>query len=293
MRVRITPFVLIPLSSLLLAACAGSPVRHALETNNRTPPGGRDVLVLVSQGEIRANVIGATIPIGGLLPALVAAGVTQHRASKAEETITAIRDGLNGYNFDEKALAKTKETTDKLDWLGAKSISFTKDVSKESQLRFLDKSQSPQVVFASYDYALAADFSAVVVTTTFSVLQKEPRPGEVPGDRIKPSSALYSQVFICVVPMSNVSSDMKVNAHRWADNGSALTRRALDEGLARIQGLIERSLALTPTDVANLARGETMQIGTYKGRLYDRDPYGALLIDGAGGWIYLENAPIG
>ena len=278
----------------LLAGCqSGPPLKHALEEKDRTPDGGREVVVFVPQGEIRARVVPATGGFGfGLIGAIVDTSVNQARAKREETTIAPIRDGLTGYNFDQKALASVKETSEKLQWLGVKKVSFSKDVSNESLRKSLDQSQSPQVAFVAYDYALSADFSSVILTTKVSVMPKTAPPGQAPADRLKMQGAAYAQVFKCPIALSN-PTDMDANAHRWAVNNSALTRQALDEGLMRIQSMIERSIAMTPTEVANMPHGDATQVGDYKGRVFDHDGQGTLILDTAGAWIYVENGPIG
>jgi hypothetical protein len=278
----------------LLAGCqSGPPLKHAFEESDRTPPGGREVVVIVPQGEIRARVVPATGGFAfGLIGAIVDASVNQSRAKKEESTIAPIRDGLTGYNFDQKALVSAKETSEKLQWLAVKKVSFSKDISNESLLKSLDQSQSPQVAFVAYDYALSADFSSVIVTAKVSVMPKTAPPGHAPADRLKMQGAAYEQVFRCPIALSN-PTDMDANAHRWAVNNSTLARQALDEGLIRIQSMIERSIAMTPADVANLPQGDATKVGDFKDRVFDHDGQGTLILDTAGAWIYVENGPIG
>jgi hypothetical protein len=279
---------------VLLAGCqSGPPLKHALEENDRSPPGGREVVVFVPQGEIRARVVPATGGFAfGLIGAIVDTSVNQARAKKEEATIGPIRDGLTGYNFDQKALASAKQTSEKLPWLGVKKVSFSKDISDESLVKSLDQSESPQVAFVAYDYALSADFSSVILTVRVSVMPKSAPAGQARGDRLKLEGAAYAQVFKCPIALSN-PTDMDANARRWAANSSALTRQALDEGLMRTQRMIERSIAMTPTEVANMPHGDATQVGAYKGRVFDHDEQGTLILDLAGAWLYVENAPIG
>src|SRR4051812_32436107 len=99
------------MSGLRLAALAAcftvggcvAPIKQTLPPESRVVAGGRNQLVTVAQNEIAAginesNLTGAMG--GGLLFALIDAGVNNSRAKKAEASIVPVRDAIVDYGFD-------------------------------------------------------------------------------------------------------------------------------------------------------------------------------------------------
>jgi len=278
-----------------LVGCA-TPPRRALDPADRSPPGGREAVVLVSQGEIHAEINASQVSAalgGGLLGALIDTSVNQHRTNKAEETIKPLRDALGGYNFDQRAVEATRAALVGLDWLGARQVSFSKDVSSNNRIACLDKSQAPEVIFATYDYGLSADFAAMEVTVTVTIAPKAVPPGKAAKDRIDVGNAAYTQEFTAVVPLASAGTDLAANTQLWVADGARLARVALDSGLARDTLLIQRGLSQTPQDAAKLGQGASVNEHGLVGKLIEKDAKGTLLVDPRGTWVYVAAIPIG
>jgi hypothetical protein len=286
---------ILTLAIVSLVGCA-TPPRRALEPADRSPSGGREAYVLVSQGEIHAAInrsaAGAVLG-GGLLGALIDTSVNQHRTNKAEETVKSLRDALNGYNFDQRAVQATQSALAGLDWLGAKQVSFSKDVSDDSRNACLDKAQAPEVLFATYDYSLTADFSAVEVSVTVTIDARKIPPGGSAKDRIKTANAAYTQAFTSLVPLANATKEAPDNMQRWAADNARLARVALDAALGRDTQLIQRSLSQTPQDAAKLDKGAHVSEHGIAGKLIEKDDNGTLLIEPIGTWVYISTTPVG
>jgi hypothetical protein len=273
--------------ALTLAGCAAHP-RHAIDPSDRSPQGGREAVVVVSQGEIRGAVTASTGGQAfGLVGALIDVGVNQHRANKAEAAITPLRNSLTSYNFDRKALSVTSASLPQLPWLNVRKVSFSKDVSDESLNGILDKSESPEVILVAYDYALTADFSGLQVGATVTIVPKAVPSGATPSARMKPANAVYSQNFNYIVPLANATEDLDQNSRLWAATEANAARLALDRGIAGVNTLILRSLQQSPGDLPKLEKGEHITAGGMKGRLVEKDDTGTLLVDPTGMWVYV------
>jgi hypothetical protein len=282
------------LGAVLLSACATGPTRHALDPADRSPAGGREAVVIVPQGELRALVSQAKGGQAfGLIGAIVDVSVTQHRANAAESALKSIRDGLGDYNFDQRALAATQSAVDKLDWLGVRKVTFSKDASNESSIANLDRTDSPEVIFAVYEYALTADFSAVQVSARVSIAPKKIPAGGDSAARIKLTNAAYAQSFQCMIRLAGADGKMTDNAQHWSADNAKLVRQALDQGIERVSALMQRSLSQTPGDVQKLSQGEEITVGDSKGKVIEKTDVGTLLVDLTGTWVYVVTAPVG
>jgi hypothetical protein len=276
-----------------MAGCATQP-RHFLDPADRSPPGGREAVVMVPQGEIRATVVASQAGAAfGLIGALVDVGVNQHRANAAETSITPLRTALSDYHFDQQALAATNATFAKMDWLNIRKTSFSKDPSKENSNAILDKSESPEVLIAVYSYALSADFAMMQVDVRFSISPKVAPKGQPPDTRIKLENAAYSQNFTYIVSLAGAGTDITENCLRWSDKNAETARRALDQGISEVNALAERSLAQTGDDVQKLQQAPQVDAGGRRGKLIQKTDAGTLLLDAAGNWVYVEQSPVG
>jgi hypothetical protein len=275
------------------AGCATQP-KHSIDPADRSPPGGREAVVMVPQGEIRAAVVASNVGASfGLVGALIDTGVNQHRANKAEAAITPLRTELTDYNFDQQALTATQATLAKLDWLSVKKTTFSKDTSRQNINALLDKSASPEVLMAVYDYALTADFSAMELTARFTISPKAIAAGESPDARIKPEHAVYSQTFTYVIALSGADDYLASNCSKWSQSHARPARTALDLGIERINALFVRQLQETPDELKKLSQGASVEAGGHKGKLVEQSAEGTLLVDPAGDWVYVAGATAG
>ena len=276
-----------------LAGCAAQP-RHFIDPADRSPPGGREAVVIVSQGEIQGQIVaskrGAT---QGAVGALIDIGINQHRTNAAEAVITPLRTELSDYSFDQRALAATQATLTRLDWLSVKKTAFSKDVSKQNTNAILDRSAAPEVLIAVYDYALTADFSEMQVSARFTIAPKAVPPGQSPDSRTAPEHAVYSQTFTYLIMLSSAGDDMTVNCRKWSQSHAQAARIALDRGIEGVNTLLVRELEATPDQLKKLAEGENTEAHGHKGKLAERNSEGILLVEPGGTWVYIARGTAG
>lgn len=293
-----------------LTACAQTP--RVLVPSDRSPAGGREALVVVQQGEIRGDIVpshvgqaaaagAAAVPFIGILLAAAAgaaggaadASVNQHRAKLAEASATPIRNGLEGYDFDQRALDSTRGTLLGMGWLGVTQTSFSKVLTDNSLGTFLDKSPAPEGLVAAYDYALTPDFSALRVGAAVTIYSKAAPAGDPVAARLQLQNAKYHQVFRCDYPLAGADKNMDDNARLWAANHAAAARQALDLGLKCLSGLMQRGLQETPAQAAALSRGAQIKASGETGKLIEKSSAGTLLLDPTNAWVLVANTPSG
>jgi hypothetical protein len=263
----------------ILSGCA-APVKTTIDPAARTVPGGRDVRVIVEQREIQTRIVESNLTAaagGGLLFALIDVGVNQSRANTAEKAVVPVRDALLGYDFDGKVAAANRAALARYDWLGLRDVSFAKDVTPGAQLAALDASTADQVVFATYDYAVAADFASIEVTMGVAVANRAGVADQPPEARLKPQNLAYKRVFKSVQPLDQPDKEAAPNAQRWASDGGRLARAAIDRGIERVHWMLDRSLAQTPDEAAAVSKGPNGQAGAYAGKRVETTPYGELV----------------
>lgn len=285
------------LGCLLLQACVPPPKR-LLDEDARIVPGGRETIVVVDQGELRANIevsnvsagMGSAGAIGVLIGAVVDTTVNQNRANAAEESVKPLRNALIGYDFDRRALEATQTTLSKIAWLDAdKKISFSKDGSKDKLLSVLDQSASPQILVARYTYELSPDFAQIGVSLGVEIYLKAAPQGNSPSDRVSRKNALYSQRFSYIGYLPEQTKDLKQNATKWAANDAQQARAILDAGLFMVEDMFIRSMSQSRDVAEGLDRGRSVDVGSQHGNLIETTEKGTLLYkEPSGTWVFVD-----
>src|SRR4051812_38476632 len=93
---------LVALAACFIAGGCVAPIKQILPPESRVVAGGRNQLVTVPQNEIAAGINESNLTAamgGGLLFALIDAGVNNSRAKKAEAAIVPVRNALVDYAF--------------------------------------------------------------------------------------------------------------------------------------------------------------------------------------------------
>lgn len=260
------------------------PANNYLAESARSVAGGRSVVVVLAQAEIKSNIVDSKVAMaagGGLLMALIDAGVNSARAKKAEEAILPMRTSLMGFDADALALSTTDKAVAALDWFGAKPASLTKDVSPAARLAALDAAATPQTAYFQYDYGASPDLAAVVVTATIQIAPHDVPAGKKPDDRLAPKFSVFTQTVRSVVVLPDAAKEPGPNAQRWAADNAALARQALTEGFAEVQALATRALLVSAEDLDKWKKTKSSSsAGGHSGKLVEQNDAGTLLFDG-------------
>jgi len=235
----------------------------------RSVDGGRDVRVVVGQAEIKANInaLNTTAAAGGgLLFALIDAGVNNARAKDAEKAVIPLRESLVGYEFDPRAEMASAMTLSALDWFGAKQAQLTKDESAEGVLTALDAAATPQLLVLRYSYETTADFSAILVHLNAQLVNKQIPAGKKSDARLQGKNLPYVQAVRSVILLPNaIPKDPDGNVRLWTADGGRAARAALDLGIERCQQLLQRGLTQSAADAASMAKRNKRPLSSVPG----------------------------
>ena len=245
----------------------------------------RTVQVFVPQAEIKADIVDSKVAMaagGGLLMAMIDAGVNSSRAKKAEAAVQPVREALTGYDADALALATTNAALTGQTWLGAQPAQLSKDNTVPAKMAVLDATSTPQTVFIEFEYGLSPDFSAVVVSASIQIASREVPAKKKPDARVIPRNLLYVQSVRSVQVLPDPDKEATVNAGRWAEGDAALARKSLDAAFARVGELIPRALQVSAEDQAawKKVKGNTA-LGGHSGKLVEESDGETLLFDGS------------
>ena len=279
MNLRILPVVAALAIVALVAGCA-APLKHALDPAGRTVPGGRDVRIVVEQREIQTRIVESNMTAaagGGLLFALIDAGVNEARVNSAEKAVVPLRDAMSGYDFDGKVQDEIKATMARFEWLGIRNVAFSKESNSSSRNEALNATDADQVAFIAYDYVVAADFNSIETTLSIALANKAPPEGQPTDARLKPQNLPYTRVFKSVVPLDSPSKEDAEDVQRWSGDGAKLARGAIDVGIQRVHWMLGRSLEQTPEAAAAVAKAKKGVAGSYAGKLVEKTQYGDLV----------------
>lgn len=276
-----------------LAGCATQP-KQFLAPEGREVAGGRDLLVTVQQSEIIAGIQESNMTAavgGGLLFALIDAGVNQSRAKKAETAIVPVRDALTDYSFDKKALALSEEIGRSLPWLGVKKTELNKDPSNTRLSGAIDTSPGPQLLTMTYDYALDNNFTVLKVGANMSLLPKALKKGGKPEQRALLVNADFNRRILTIFPLDGGGTkELDQNAAQWAKDGGKEAEAKLDRALAKIGVLTKKALEFTPEQDKALNKTKNQTIQGVVGKVVETDADGTLLRDNFGLWQYVFNS---
>jgi len=263
----------IALLTAIATGCASVPKNHALAPEAHTIEGGREVQISVAQGEIKTNINQSNVAAaagGGLLMALIDAGVEAHRAKVAEEAVKPLRDALVGYDFDARAQASTKATLEEIGWFAPRDYGFVKEINADARSARLDATKSDEMAFVDYEYGMSADFDAVEVNFRVSIANRQTPPKTKPVTRLYAANLVYHQWHKVVIPLNGAAKDKDANVIRWSANGAALTKQALAASLTQAQSMIKRGLTQSAETSLAIPKGARTTAGGYTGSLIEK-----------------------
>jgi len=259
------------LSSLLLAACANQiPIHQPLSGAARDGLAATDVVVPIQQSEIFVFVPqsnGASVAMGGgLLGALVDAGIDSVRTSKAEAAVTPLRNAMVDYSFDNTLQGELKSSLGQVVWLHPGSFGVVRDISNDGLNKQLAASHAAAVLFVVADYRLSNDGGVLLVTLQAALIPNNDqlRALRVAKHDDKTPVALVNALYrnrIVFEAHVNGTGDRDKNIAEWsAGNGSAI-RAALSMGVKKLVPLLVDDLQRAEGDVAPAANAPQVAVG--------------------------------
>ena len=285
----------IAVALVALAGCAG-PMKRVVSDSDRVQPQGRNLMVFIPQGEIKAEFKPATAGAGfGLIGAIVDTTVNQSRASNAESLVAPVRNALAGFDVDGLAQSTVAQSMASVPWLGAKSTIVSKDMTNDRLNQLLDASTTPQAVFTTVTYSLNPSFSELDVSWSVSILNRDLTEGESKNDRFSNKHQVFNRSFVCAAPATGMDLDASGYASEWSADRGKPAREAISRCMKVLGDLAARNLKTTLAEAdaqkqaLDTQRDET--ILTYVGKVIERTPTGTLLVDPSERWVFILVSP--
>jgi hypothetical protein len=279
---------------LAVTGCVAAPIQHTMPGGQRGIAGGRGQIVTVAQSEIGAGIQPSTISAatgGGLLIALVDAGINNARAKTAEAAIVPVRDALTDFYFEQRAMAASEALAERTPWLGVTRTELNKDPSNASFSKALDASPNPQTLTTTYSYLLDQNFRVAKLSVTVALIKKAlPKNGK-PEHRALLANAVFARTFVFVVPLRNPTEEMDQNAVLWAKDGGKPIEESLNKALQKALVVIQKALEQSEAQEKKVQAGKVERLyGGYAGKVIETDADGTLVLGGLGEWIYVFRA---
>jgi hypothetical protein len=242
MRQRFTQFLLLSCAALSLSACVTVTPEHVpLAAGARDAIASTEIVAPVAQSEIYVFVPDSQLATnggGGLLLALIDAGVDSARTHNAETAVKPVRDALVDYNFDEKLRNDLHSSLSQVSFLHVGDARVIKEVLPKNIDQAITDSKGAAVLVVGADYHLSNDGSQMTVTVAADMFANntaltpfKPAKGNA---KIKSAAenALYRTKLVYSETIPGATTKRDENVPLWtADNGKAL-RGTLDRATA-------------------------------------------------------------
>jgi hypothetical protein len=254
MRVRFSHIAAIVLTGALLSACAATSQHSYLPDPARDKIGSTDVVLPIRQNEIYVFVPQAQAPNGGILGALIAAGVDSVRTSKAEDAVKPLRDATVDYAYDKTLSDDMKASLSALPWLGVDKVRVSKQITADGLESELQSSTDGALLVAVSDYRLDNDGNILTVTLNVMLLPHNDAlraiKGPIKSPLFKGDNALYrtSLAYVAKLP-SGSSADRDVNIAAWSASNGAPMKAALDAATKKLASMLATDVARPSTDI--------------------------------------------
>lgn len=248
--------VLLAVFFALVSGCAVQPVYKPMPTEAQGNLQSADVVLGISQKEIRGQIHESNLTAaagGGLLFALIDAGVNQSRANSAERDISPVKDALLDFDFNKEMTAALAAEFEEVEWVNNERISVITEMTDANYDDHFRKSPSDAVMFVNLDYSLTPDFTKLMVNAQSMMFPKSAKlralQQEIYSDttelnnpnkanRTLLANSLYRNTFSYVAVLSNPPNDKGEAAAVWAADNGALIKQRMSDGVVAIAKLI-------------------------------------------------------
>jgi hypothetical protein len=196
------------------------------------------VYVSIVQDEINAFVEPSNLSVGaggGLLVALIDAGVNSYRTSRANRLIEPVRKELGDIDFRGAFLASLEKTLRALPTIQMTKIDSTaKAVSDKNRDALRKELPETGLLSVSTSYELGADFQSLYIATSVSLWLRDAK------------EATYLARYHYYTPPILPSEDREAAAKAWAVDHGAPVRAAVQEGIAETMKMMQLDFRPAP-----------------------------------------------
>jgi hypothetical protein len=253
MRLSLISSILIA-GAVGLSACATAiPSQVALTQAARDNIASTEIVAPVKQSEIYVFVPASNVSAaagGGLLAALVDAGIDAARTHSAEEAVKPLRDVVVDYNFDETLRSDLQTAVSEIAWIHLDSTRVIKDIQPAAIDGAISGSKDAAVLVATTDYHLSNDGSELSVTLFANMFPnsdalKAARTGHAGKTVSDPANAVYRNNFTYTAKVPGTPGDRAANIAAWSANNGEPLRKALNDGAGELSRQLANDLAKT------------------------------------------------
>jgi hypothetical protein len=214
-----------------------------------------DIYIGLAQQEIYAEIVKSNVSAatgGGLLPALIDAGVDQHRAKKAEELVQPIRAALMDYDFGRCLTEKIESELESLTWMKINNVRVSGDISKKGYEKAFADSEASAILFVTTKYFLSPN---LIVLNMSGEAKLFPKKGGKSVD-LSDGNCIYKNLLFFEDGIDTRPSSKQEAINCWADHGGYLTRLALDAASVGLTRMIAIDLDLSGAYVEDKKDGK-------------------------------------
>jgi hypothetical protein len=251
---------LLPLIALAGFSGCATPNRMALNPAYKPDVGTTQTTVCLTQQEIGTDITQSNITAatgGGLIFALIDAGIENSRAKKAEKHVVPVRDALIGYNLGEVLNASLKAQLAPRDWLKAGTFNIQQVPTLASLNDWIKNAEGDSLLLINTQYRFSPKFDAITVSARVSLHPKQgPLTAQTKVHQNLPP-LVYFNAFSATFRMSDwpaEAPDAEAAVKLWAEDGGKRARAALDAGAE---------------EIARMLAFDLEQPGTVGGALYE------------------------
>lgn len=162
--------------SVGLTACATPRTYNHIDQPARLAMDSAETLLIVVQSEIGSDIDVSDVTTatgGGLLPALIDAGINANRREKAEEMIAPIRDMLVDYDFASVMKTSLAESLESVSVEGMSNVTLSRSTDMDMVESFVQDTATSAVLLVNTDYKLSSDFSRMIASANVFIYPKD------------------------------------------------------------------------------------------------------------------------
>jgi len=239
----------IVLASGLLSGCNTAPRTIPMAGEATGQIRSTEIILALSQQEIGAEINQSNVAAaagGGLLMALIDAGVNQSRATDAEKAIAPVKNALVDYDFGKQLRTALEQELGRLPWINVQGARTESSPDTKKIEEAVARSTANAVLVVNTSYTLSPDFSLVKVKASVTGYPRTPELSAV-AKKARPDTdppLLYRNDFLVANSSGKSYPTPAAAAEAWAQDNGKAARAALDNGASDLAKRIAADLAL-------------------------------------------------
>ena len=219
--------------SVSMIGCVVNPTRKAISEKDARTIRSTQVVSIISQDEITANVVNPNISGaagGGLLVALIDASIIESRTAEAEGYIAPLRQGLAGLDFRKEYWKRQSQLFVEKNWIKSGQPKNTAVNMGVTQIRdTVSSMQEDAFLIMKVDYHLSSDFKRMVVENYAQLWTR--------GEDL-PTYAARIEYQSAAIP----ADDKSAAVDYWNKDGARAAYATLYEGMDEVLKILKMDL---------------------------------------------------